>query len=289
MLSYRHIFHAGNHGDVLKHMILVSLLRYLTQKESPLYYIDTHAGAGLYDLTSKEAKKSQESSQGILRLVAQKDAPALVLDYLEVLSHFNEKGQFKQYPGSPAIAHLLLREHDKLRLFEYHPTDFALLKKNTETIFKTSALSRGKRILSEKKDGFTHLKALLPPPSKRGLILIDPSYEVKSDYQLVLQMLKDALERFKTGTYMIWYPVLQRIESRRFPDKLKKLAQNNWLHVTYQTAPKIQDGKGFVASGVFIINPPWTLEKQLQETMPQLIRYLTDDERASFHIESSLS
>lgn len=292
MLSYRHAFHAGNHADVLKHTVLIHLLRYLGQKDAPYMYIDTHAGAGVYALDTGYAAKSAEYETGIAPLWNRNDLPAPVKDYVDLVKGMNPSGKMRYYPGSPYCADQVLREQDRIRLFELHPSDGKLLEENFRKLEAHAAeqgrrsSTRGKRVMIQRADGFAGLKSLLPPPSRRGLVLIDPPYEVKDDYRLVKTTLEDALKRFATGTYAVWYPVLQRMESRQMPDKLKRLPCNGWLNVTLSITGPSPDGFGLRSSGMFVINPPWTLEPMLKEIMPYLVSTLGADAGAGFTLES---
>ena len=291
MLSYRHAFHAGNHADVLKHVVLIQLLRYLVQKETPCMFIDTHAGAGLYALDTGYAAKSTEYETGIGRLWERKDLPEPLAAYIRLVKDLNPSGKMRYYPGSPYCASAVLREQDRLRLFELHPSDGKILEEKFRKLEAHAAAqgqrgARGKRVLIQKADGFIGLKALLPPPSRRGLVLVDPPYEVKDDYRKVKLMLADALARFATGTYAVWYPVLQRMESRQLPDQLKRLPGNGWLNVTLSIGGPSPDGFGLRASGMFIINPPWTLEAGLRALMPYLVGTLGSDDGAGFTLET---
>jgi 23S rRNA (adenine2030-N6)-methyltransferase len=288
MLSYRHAFHAGNHADVLKHMVLIALLRYMNQKEAPYMVIDTHAGAGAYQLDTGYAVKSGEAKSGINRLWDRKDLPDMLKDYVDVVKSMNPDGKLRYYPGSPYIADKVLREQDRIRLFELHPADHKLLESNFQKLQGEGGRSggRGKRVMIQRDDGFESLKALLPPPSRRGLVLIDPPYEIKEDYRRVKQTLEDSIKRFATGTFAVWYPALQRMESRQMPDKLKRLPGNGWLNVTLSVSGPAPDGFGLRSSGMFILNPPWTLEAQLREVMPYLVSALGTDKDAGFTLES---
>lgn len=292
MLSYRHAFHAGNHADVLKHAVLIQLLRYLGQKETPYMYIDTHAGAGVYALDTGYAAKNAEYESGIARLWNRDDLPAPLAEYVQLVKELNPSGKLRYYPGSPYCADKVLREQDRIRLFELHPSDGKILEENFRKLEAHAAAQgqrptvRGKRVMIQKDDGFAGLKALLPPPSRRGLVLIDPPYEVKDDYRKVKDTLDDALKRFATGTYAVWYPVLQRMESRQLPDKLKRLPGNGWLDVTLSVSGPAPDGFGLRSSGMFVINPPWTLEPMLRELMPYLVQALGTDAQAGFTLET---
>jgi 23S rRNA (adenine2030-N6)-methyltransferase len=287
MLSYRHAFHAGNHADVLKHMVLIQLLKYLNQKDTAYMYIDTHAGAGAYELGTGYAAKSGEAETGIVRLWDRKDLPAAVAEYVDVVKAMNPNGKLRYYPGSPYCADKLLREQDRIRLFELHPSDGKILEDNFRKLAAEQRTGgRGKRVMIQRDDGFIGLKSLLPPPSRRGIVLIDPPYEVKDDYRRVKDTLNDALTRFPTGTYAVWYPALQRMESREMPNKLKRLPAKSWLNVTLSISGPAPDGFGLRSSGMFILNPPWTLEPLLREVMPWLVAALKQDEGAGLTIES---
>ena len=277
MLSYRHAFHAGNHADVLKHFIEVQLLRYLAQKDKPFWYIDTHAGAGCYALDSGYATQNAEYESGIARLWDRSDLPAPLLDYIALVKRINPDGTLKLYPGSPLIAQTLLREQDRLRLFELHPTDHEILQENF------AADSR--RVLIQKADGFGALKALLPPPPRRALVLIDPPYEEKQDYQRVVSALQEGLKRFANGVYAVWYPQLQRAEARQLPQQLKHLEVKSWLHVALSVQTPSDEGFGMHGSGMFILNPPWTLHSELKQVMPYLAKVLGQDGGAEFELE----
>ena len=215
MFSYRHAFHAGNHADVLKHAVLIATLQYLTEKDAALTVLDTHAGAGLYRLDGDYARTSGEASEGILKLTAA-DAPGAALvpmlqEYVDTVRAFNQGSGTKVYPGSPFIIQRLLRAHDKLKLFELHPTDLRALAGNV------AQLDAGRQVAVLHEDGFEGIKKFLPPPARRALVLCDPSYEMKSDYGKVLDMVQDALKRFATGTYAVWYPIIPRPEAHDLP------------------------------------------------------------------------
>ncbi|GHU20238.1 ribosomal RNA large subunit methyltransferase J [Betaproteobacteria bacterium] len=277
MLSYRHAFHAGNHADVLKHLVLVQLIRYLGQKEKPFWVIDTHAGAGAYDLDAGYAKKLAEYEGGIGRLWERKDLPAPVADYVDLIRRLNPDGRLRKYPGSPLLAWWTLREQDRLRLFELHGSDVRLLRKNFQ--------DAGKRVVVEGSDGFAGLRALLPPPPRRAVVLIDPPYEEKQDYERVIQTLKDALTRFPGGSYAVWYPQLTRLEARELPQRLKRLPVNGWLHASLRVREPASDGFGMHGSGLVVLNPPWTLHDTLAGALPFLVETLREDAGAGFTLE----
>ena len=274
MLSYRHGFHAGNHADVLKHVVLVQLLRQLTTKDKPLWVIDTHAGAGSYSLEHGYAARNAESGNGIGRLWSRHDLPAALADYVDQVRQVNPDGALRVYPGSPQIALQLMRAQDRLRLFELHTTESRALQAHFA--------GAGRRVAVVAGDGFAGLKAVLPPPSRRGLALIDPSYEVIADYRAVRAAIRDALERFATGTYAVWYPQLQRRESDSLPGELQRIAPGDWLHVWLRVKAPAAGGFGLHGSGLFVFNPPWNLETALRAVMPTLVDALGDDRQAAF-------
>lgn len=292
MLSYRHGFHAGNHADVLKHFVLIQLLQYMGQKDTAYTYIDTHSGAGLYSLDTGYATKNAEFETGIAPLWDRDDLPEALAEYVNLVKGMNPSGKMRYYPGSPYCANLLMREQDRLRLFELHPSEIKILSENFRKIEDHKEAQgirstvRGKRIMISAGDGFDSVKALLPPPSRRGLVLIDPPYEVKDDYRRVKVCVEEGMARFPTGMMAVWYPVLQRVESKQLSDRLKRIPSSGWLNVTLSISGHNPDGFGLHSSGMFIHNPPWTLEATLKEVMPYLVKVLGKDSNAKFVIES---
>ena len=301
MFSYRHAFHAGNHADVLKHMTQVAILQYMGQKDTGLLVVDTHAGAGVYRLDQEHARTSAESDAGIARLrVAAKAAeskgqavPDMARAYLDMIQSFNTGGDWRTYPGSPWISQAMLRPQDKLKLFEVHPTDARLLDK------QVAELERGKQIEVLRRSGFEGLRALLPPPTRRALVLMDPSYELKTDYNAVVECLEDALKRFPTGTYAIWYPVIGRPEAHALARKLKALCtrlQRPWAQAELNvgltpaegTSAQVAQGRSHTAmraSGMHVINPPFTLAQQWREALPWVKDALKEATGAGWTVE----
>jgi len=277
MLSYRHGFHAGNHADVLKHIVLVALLRSLTRKDKPVMIVDTHAGAGMYSLEQGFAVKNAEFRDGVAAIWARNDLPELVKDYLGLVRAVNGDGVLRQYPGSPRIALGALRPQDRLRLFELHSTERQILSEQFA--------DDGRRVSVAAGDGFAGLKAVLPPPSRRGLVLIDPSYELVSDYRAVVAALRDGLQRFATGTYVVWYPLLQRREANELPDRLRRAAGADWLDIVLHVKAPSPEGRGLHGSGMFIVNPPWKFSEEMRDVMPWLTRVLGQDADAGFRID----
>jgi 23S rRNA (adenine2030-N6)-methyltransferase len=277
MLSYRHAFHAGNHADVLKHYVFSLVLDYFNQKNKPYWVIDTHAGAGIYALESAYAQKNAEFSTGIARLLAAHQLPESLHLYLNTVRELNTDQALKLYPGSPQVAMHFLREQDKLRMFELHPSDFPLLHQTIQ--------SKGRQVKAEMLNGFDGIKACLPPPTKRGVVLMDPPYELKEDYQRVVECMQDSLKRFATGTYLIWYPLLQRPEPQDMLKRLHSLDSQNWLDVQLIVQTPRADGIGMHGSGMFIINPPWQLPALLNESMPAITQLLALDQSARFNLD----
>ena len=311
MFSYRHAFHAGNHADVLKHMTLIAVLRHLMQKQTPLTLIDTHAGAGLYRLDGDYAQTSGEAGEGVLRLAshvpgtAQAPADDALSDYLRVIASFNpETGPWRIYPGSPFVMHHLMTEptrasvRDRLKLFELHPSDTKSLEGNI------AQLEAGRQVAVLNQDGFEGLKALLPPPvapggSRRALVLMDPSYEIKTDYAKVQAAMQDALKRFPTGVYLVWYPIIARAEAHDLPRRLRTMstqAGRAWLHATLNigTAPDTPSDetagrpspKGLSSSGMFVINPPHSLKDSLEAALPKVLKALSRGAGQRWQIEA---
>jgi 23S rRNA (adenine2030-N6)-methyltransferase len=288
MYSYRHGFHAGNHADVLKHTVLIAVVKHLTAKASAISVVDTHAGAGLYRLDDDFAGTSGEARDGIFKLREAVVSAPLLQDYVELVASFNRPGETRVYPGSPFVTQALLRQDvkDKLHLFEMHPTDSKAL------VAHVDQLEAKKQVVVQRADGFESLKALLPPPSRRGLVLVDPSYEIKSDYAKVTSMLQDSLKRFATGVYMIWYPVIPRPEAHELPRRLKTLSNNAgkpWLHVALNIGHEEEkkERPGLTASGVFLVNPPHTLKAGLQVALPELLAVLGRGKGKGTTLESS--
>ncbi|MBU3594654.1 23S rRNA (adenine(2030)-N(6))-methyltransferase RlmJ [Polynucleobacter sp. 71A-WALBACH] len=285
MFSYRHAFHAGSHADILKHIVMFHLVEYLQEKPGALTIVDTHAGAGIYSLVDGFATISKEADQGIDRLAQFAETNSVspgIAKYLDCIRAENAADDISIYPGSPFILARLLRTQDRLKLFELHPKEIDILRHNI------SELKQSKQIDIYAEDSFARLKGLMPPPSRRGLVLIDPSYEDKQDYRYLETAMEEALHRFATGCYAIWYPCLSRRESAALPDHMKKIAlahKRSWLQVELrvENAPK---ERRLQASGMFIINPPWTLEKQLTESLPILVKALGQNSGAGFVLKS---
>ena len=278
MLAYRHAFHAGNHADVLKHLVLTLVLRHMNLKDKGWRYVDTHAGAGGYSLEGDYAKKRGEFEQGIARLWDHADLPAPLADYVALVRAFNGGRKLHQYPGSPALAQMLMRPQDQLRLFELHPTDHKIL---------ASYLGDVPGVEVGSGDGYASLKSQLPPPTRRGVVLIDPPYELKADYARTLAAVRETLERFAEAVVIVWLPQLQLLESTQLPQRLKAAAaagaKKGWLHARLTVARADARGFGLMGSHVFVANPPHTLHAALQPLLPWLADLLGQEPGAQGH------
>lgn len=278
MLSYRHAFHAGNHADVLKHYVLFEILSYYGQKGKPYWYIDTHAGAGQYDLKGSQAAQNAEYLEGVGRLWEQSQLPPALVAFLGALRAFNSGPDLRIYPGSPLLAGSLVRDEDRMLLYEMHPADLRALQAGVK--------AAGRQVKVRGEDGFAGLVGILPPPTRRAVILIDPPYEVKADYRRVEEALNAALKRFAQGTYVLWYPLLRRNEVQVMRERFRRLGAPAWLQVELQVRQPTDSG--MYGSGVYVINPPWTLPQQLASILPTLRDRLAIDAGARFSLESHI-
>ena len=283
MLAYRHAFHAGNHADVLKHLVLVQVLRRMAAKNKPYTLIDTHAGAGGYALEGRYAQKKAEYRNGIGRLWDRTGLPEPLADYVNVVRSFNPDGRLTQYPGSPAIASLLLRPTDPLHLFELHPSDYRALQ---------SFLGRRPHTKVAMGDGFAALKGELPPPSRRGVVLIDPSYELKGDYPKALSAVRETLSRFAQAVVLVWIPQVQLVEAAQLPRRVRAAADaaapRGWLHALLTVQQADAQGFGLAGSHMIVINPPHRLLEDVRACLPFLVDALGQYDGARFVLEHRL-
>lgn len=259
-MNYRHAFHAGNHADVLKHLILSRLIALLSRKEAPFAYLDSHAGVGLYDLAGDQASRTGEWQDGIARLWQAEDLPDQLLDYLEVVRAMNPDGMLRHYPGSPELARLLTREQDRLQLNEKHPEDGRLLKEN---------MAGDRRVAVHLGEGWHVPRALLPTREKRVLLLIDPPFEQADELERCVQALNEAIGRMRQAVVAIWYPIKELAQLRRFYRELEKSAAPKLLRVELYVHPTDQ-AQRLNGSGLVISNPPWGLEEELKQLLPWL-------------------
>jgi len=260
LLSYRHSFHAGNHADVVKHIVQSLILESLKNKEKPFVYHDTHSGVGRYDLTHEWSEKTSEYKQGIARVWQQSESPEELSEYLSAVQQLNTGSELRYYPGSPRIARAQLRDQDRMVLTELHPSDYPLLEQE---------FHRDRQVKIHKDDGFKVLKASLPPKERRGLVLIDPPYELAKEYRDVVRAIAQSHKRWATGIYAIWYPVVNRCDIDDMLDGLKSLGIRKILQIELGVAPDSNE-RGMTASGMIVINPPWKLEKQMEQVLPYL-------------------
>lgn len=284
MLSYQHGYHAGNVADVLKHLCLQWSLEHLLTKPGGWTYFDTHAGEGLYVLDRGPAAESREWSDGVARLWTKRtEAPAAVSGYLSVIEQHNPAGHLSRYPGSPAFARAAQRPQDALVLCELHPQALSVLQ---------AGFSAQPGVHVHARDGFEGIQALLPPRSGRGLVLLDPSYELKADYQRIPDWVSKALQRWRQGVFLIWYPVLAHGAQRAMLSALRQTRVGRspveWLQIELQMqAPLVSHRRGTVlgmqACGVVVINPPWTLSQRLAEAQG----WLSETLQAQFRLEHS--
>ena len=276
MLSYRHSFHAGNFADVLKHLVLIKILEHLCKKDKAFYCIDTHSGPGEYVLNGDYALKNKEFESGITQLWQRTDLPEDLNTYVKLIKKFNSTDTLLRYPGSPLITQQFLRSKDHLALFELHSTEIELLK---------SATHKDKRIHSHHADGLVGAIALLPPKQHRGLVFIDPSYEIKSDYESVINSLIQMHKRFATGSYALWYPVIDRKRNQKLEKALKTSGIQN-IQLFELGIKEDSPEHGMTASGMIVINPPWTLAADMKHTLPWLSNNLGINGAGNYRIET---
>lgn len=274
MLSYRHAFHAGNFADVLKHSTLTLVLDYMCRKDKGFHYIDSHSGAGIYQLSNEYAQKTGEYKNGIAKIVNQQKLPQALQPYVDLIKSLNvtneqnEKIELNLYPGSPGIAKQFIRRQDSCHLFELHPTDIQHLH---------DFCYRWKKVFVKQSDGYQGILALVPPPSRRGVILIDPPYELKEDYHKAVNTLIKAYKKFATGTYILWYPVVKREQINTMEQMFTNSNVKNLLQLEFCMSPDT-DEYGMTGTGLFIVNPPWQLAQQMGEILPYLKTQLGNKE-----------
>ncbi len=279
-MNYRHAYHAGNFADVIKHIILTALITSLSRKDSPYCYIDTHAGTGYYDLEADQSKKTKEFEGGIEKVIRQDNPPALIRHYLDCVHKINNQltntkfSSLRYYPGSPMLARYLSRPHDRIVACELQPQEYRAL---------SSAFAGDKQVAVHHMDGFLGLKAFLPPPERRGLILIDPPYEDPAEFTRIAQTLPVALKRFNTGIYAIWYPIKEKAEVKSFYSALKKSIDLPIYSIELTIYPDLPQHLN--GSGMIIINPPWQLEDSMKEILPWLWNSLSINGQGAYNAQ----
>ena len=277
-MNYRHAFHAGSFADVFKHAVLCRVLDYLRQKPAAFRVIDTHAGAGLYDLTSPEATRGGEWHDGIERLMAARlpdKARALLKPYLEVIGALNAPGALTVYPGSPALVRAWLRPQDRMIACELEPQAQAAL---------AYAMQRDTRVKTLAIDGWTALSAYVPPKERRGLVVTDPPFEQASDFPRLAQALATAHRKWATGVYLLWYPIKGRTEPDALAKRLRRLGIPKILRAELVVSP-LSDPSRLNGSGLILVNPPWTLKGELKVLLPALAAALGRDGQGRFTLD----
>lgn len=274
-MNYRHCYHAGNFADVVKHSVLGLLVEHLLKKPAPFCFIDTHAGAGAYDLQSEAALKTREAEAGVLRLLAHKPLPAVFTPYLQALAVVQEDSDtLRAYPGSPMIVNALRREQDTLILNELHPEEFEVLRHQ----FKPRS-----GVMLHQRDAYEFLPAVLPPKCGRGLILIDPPFEKADELQQVETVLEKALQRFRHGIYVIWLPLTDKQPHFFMSARLKQiLAEVPSLQLSFYAHE--EEYKGLIGTTMIIVNPPYRFAQQLEVLLPFLEEILADEDEGYWQI-----
>ena len=264
MLSYRHLFHAGSFADVFKHVLLTRLLLSLNEKDKPYFYLDTHAGIGLYDLSHPWAQKGREFESGIKRLWDRTDIPAAMKPYMDIVRAENTDGHLRYYPGSPRIARKLIRPIDRIALTELNKTDCAALHK---------LFARDRRVNVQLMDGYQSLKAHLPPKERRGMVLIDSAFDVSREFARLATALREAHTRWATGTYAIWYPLMGAGVIRGFEKQIEAAGIKKVLQFELSILP--EDASTMPGSGMVIVNPPWKFDTEMRTLLRWLWSALT--------------
>ncbi len=277
-MNYRHAFHAGSFADVLKHAVLTRVLLHLPEKESAFRVIETHAGAGRYDLAGEQAGRSGEWREGIARLLKYSpggEAGSLLEPYLAVVRAENPTGGLRIYPGSPALARALARPQDRLIFCELQPQERAALTKN---------IGRDRRAKVIEIDGWTGLKAYVPPPERRGLVLVDPPFEDAGEFERLAAGLAETYRHWATGIYLLWYPIKDPLETKAFARRLARLGIPKILRLELRIASASADD-ALSACGLFVVNPPWTLEREMSLMLPALAQALGRDQARAQRID----
>ncbi|QJD30865.1 23S rRNA (adenine(2030)-N(6))-methyltransferase RlmJ [Methylococcus geothermalis] len=275
MLSYRHGFHAGNFADVLKHAVLVRIVQSLLRKPAPFFYLDTHAGAGRYDLESAMAKKNREHRSGIERLWKLTSVPPELEDYLAAVRALNPGGKLRHYPGSPLIVRHFLRSGDRMALCELHGTEIHSLR---------AVFGGERRITVDQMDGYQGLKAFLPPAERRGLVLCDPPFELRNERERMVEAAAAAWKRWPTGIFAYWYPIQDRRTADWLHRKFRRTGIDRLLALDLSVCPETGE-KHMNGSGLVIVNPPWHLDEHMKTVLPWLHAALSPQGEGGWRIE----
>ncbi len=277
-MNYRHLFHAGSFTDVVKHVVLIALLEAIARKDKSYCYIDTHAGSGAYDLLSEQAQKTKEFVSGIEKVIQCENPPAIVKHYIDCIHHINAQltgekfSSLRFYPGSPLIARYFARPHDRIIACELQPQEYQSLR---------NTFINDKRVAVHHMDGFLGLKAFLPPPEHRGLILIDPPYENPDEFIRIAHALPTALKRFAGGVYAIWYPIKTKSQIEQFYKTLKREIAQPIFTIELTIYPDLANHLN--GSGLAIINPPWQFAETIEEILPWVWKALTINNQGAYH------
>jgi 23S rRNA (adenine2030-N6)-methyltransferase len=265
-MNYRHIYHAGNFADVFKHIVLMLCIDYLKQKEKPFFLLDTHAGVGRYNLESEQAEKTREASDGIARLWAERsNLPETLIRYVTLIKRYNRSGDLRIYPGSPLIMKDMMRAGDRMIANELHPEDVHALRQ---------ALGGNDGVKVERMDGYRAWKAFVPPVERRGLVLVDPPFEARDEFELMMEGLRQAYKRWATGIYALWYPIKDIKAVRAFHEEVRASGIPDCRALDFYLRREM-DETILNGCGLLIVNAPWTLVEQMDELMPLLIDWLT--------------
>jgi 23S rRNA (adenine2030-N6)-methyltransferase len=267
-MNYRHAFHAGNFADVVKHLVLMLVLEHLRAKPKPFSVIDTHAGIGVYDLSGQEAQKTGEWRGGVGRVLQAPvgAVPLAIARYIGLVRQFNNGDTMRFYPGSPAIARALLGDDDRLWLNELHPADAATLR---------AAMAADRRVQVSAADGYSVLTRLLPPTPRRGLLIMDPPFEQRDEFDRLAQASITAWQRWPQGAQMLWYPIKDRNDAWRLHDRLERAGLPALLEVEFMR-DATPDTRALNGTGLVLVNTPWRLDAELATTLPQLLALLAD-------------
>ena len=275
-MNYRHAYHAGNFADVFKHLVVLMVLKHLRRKDRPFCCLDTHGGVGVYDLLGENAQRTGEYRTGIARLLDEPNLPEELAEYAALVRGFNEAGKpLARYPGSPAITQRMLRDHDRLIVSELHPEDHELLK---------ATFSGDTRVAVHRMDAYNALKAFIPPQERRGLVLVDPPFEVPDEFDRMVKGLLEAHRRWATGIYALWYPIKRRREVSAFHDRLRASGIRKILIAEVSMHPEDAADR-FNGCGMALVNPPWQLDKRLTELLPTLTALLAPPETGRTRVE----
>ncbi len=275
-MNYRHIYHAGNFSDVFKHVVLIALIQSFLRKNTAFCYLETHAGLGIYDLLSENSQKKREFENGIQKIFNVNDAPSLIQDYLSCVKKLNPTNELHYYPGSPYFSEQFMRSNDRMILSEFHSDDVQVLKK---------LFAKEKNIAVHHQDGYQSLKAHLPPKEHRGLIFIDPPYEKSNELLLMPDVLAQALKRFETGVFALWYPIKTRQHLLPFYRELKTKIKRPFLTIEF-CVHSDEVGTQLNGSGMIVVNPPWQLDQELDGVLSWLWKVLSVNNQGHFGIET---